>query len=127
MPSGPERDEREGNMWSELAFYPTSIADVGVRWLELMSKNTSKRAVGRLVGVSETAEVHVKVGPDGSLSVPASPWRKPASMPVKRWSWFPNAGGVSAPCWVYTTGASTSTSRTSVPSGPRWAPIVVRT
>jgi hypothetical protein len=29
-------------------------------------------AIGRLVGLSQTAEVHVKVGPDGSLSVPAS-------------------------------------------------------
>jgi hypothetical protein len=52
MPSGPsERDEQEGNMWSELGFYPASIADVGVRWLELMSKMMSNGGNQMLIAV----------------------------------------------------------------------------
>jgi hypothetical protein len=82
MPFRPsEEGEPEGQRGSDLQFYLRSIADVGVRWLELMSKNMSKLGealtggasmpVGTLSDMAQTAEVHVKVGPDGSLSVSA--------------------------------------------------------
>jgi hypothetical protein len=37
-----------------------------------MSKNMSKAVVARLAEMAQAAEVRVTVGPDGSLSVPAS-------------------------------------------------------
>jgi len=73
MPFGSsEGSALVGNVRPDLQFYRIQLADAGVSWLELMSKNMSNDVSGRLVGVSQMAEVHVKVGPDGSLLVPAS-------------------------------------------------------
>ena len=75
----------------------------------------------------QAAEVHVTVGPDGSLSVAAPQLENAGIHAGDQVIVAASTGGNSAQCWAPTTGGSTSKLRTSVGSEPRWPLASVRT